>query len=43
MFDVFQDTQTVEGHQALYRKIEMRSVGYEEFMEDRETICSKNS
>ena len=43
MFDIFQDTQIIEGHQAIYRKIALRSISYEEFMQNRAKICSKTN
>lgn len=43
MFDIFKDGQTVEKYQTMYRKIVMRSVSYEEFMENKTKICMKTN
>jgi len=43
VFYLFQDIQTIDEHQAIYRKILMRSISYEEFMNDTDKICIKNN
>jgi len=43
VFYLFQDSQTINEHQAIYRKILMRSISYIEFINDRDKICIKNN
>ncbi len=44
VFYIVQDMQTtVDEHQASYRKIDMRSISYEEFTKNRTKICTKTN
>jgi len=43
VFYLFQDAQTIDEHQAIYRKILMRSVSYAEFLSDTDKMCFKSN
>ncbi len=43
VFYLFQDSQTIDEHQAIYKKISNRSIGYEAFINDTDKICKQTN
>ena len=39
VFNLYQDRATIDEHEAMYRKVLNRSVGYRDFFEKRATLC----
>jgi hypothetical protein len=40
VFNLFQDKTTIDEHEAMYRKIHNRSMGYDAFIKDKNQLCS---
>ena len=43
VFNLYQDKATINGHEAIYRKILNRSISYNVFMKDKHKLCSNTN
>ncbi len=43
LFRLYEDRETIEGHEAIYRKIRNRSISCEEFLKDKNRLCIQSN